>query len=220
MSDTDIFQQFSSFEALHDSVFLIDSGGLVVAANISALKMLVLTETQLIGSPFSDYFPNAGERFQEGNGEVIEITGRRSDGSGLLLEGRSSVAYYNDSRCYLLVLRDRHGGVSLEEKQSSAAFDNTATRWANLVEFCSRIRQQVESGAVPLDRTAMVIAISLGRLGFLPALLAKQRAYGLSGRRSIAWGVLRPFQRLPCLMIPPSAFWPVLKTVQMIYRHW
>lgn len=173
MSDTDIADQFSSFDALHDSVFLIDPSGLVIAANTSALETLGLTAMQLIGSPFSNYFPDCDLLVPGGDGDVIEISGRRSDGSGLLLEGRSSVAYRDASRCCLLVLRDRHSRVSLEEKLVWAAFNDPATRLPNLVGFCTRVGQRVHAGEFPLDGSAMIIAISLGRLGFFAGTLGE-----------------------------------------------
>lgn len=173
MSNTDIADQFSSFDALHDSVFLIDPSGLVIAANTSALETLGLTAMQLIGSPFSNYFPDCDLLVPGGDGDVIEISGRRSDGSGLLLEGRSSVAYRDASRCCLLVLRDRHSRVSLEEKLVWAAFNDPATRLPNLVGFCTRVGQRVHAGEFPLDGSAMIIAISLGRLGFFAGTLGE-----------------------------------------------
>ncbi|MEP3112497.1 EAL domain-containing protein [Nisaea sp.] len=173
MSDTDIADQFSSFNALHDSVFLIDSGGLVVAANTSALETLGLTALKLIGSPFSNYFPDSDMLFPGGEGDVVEINGRRGDGSGLLLEGRSSVVYRDANRCCLLVLRDRRSRVSLEEKLVWAAFNDPATRLPNLVGFCSRVGQRVHAGEFSLDGTSMVIAISLGRLGFFAGTLGE-----------------------------------------------
>lgn len=173
MSDTDIADQFSSFDALHDSVFLIDPGGLVLAANTSALETLGLTAVQVIGSSFSNYFPECDTLVPGGDGDVIEISGRRGDGSGLLLEGRSSVVYRNASRCCLLVLRDRHSRVSLEEKLVWAAFNDPATRLPNLVGFCTRVGQRARAGEIPLDGTAMVIAISLGRLGFFAGTLGE-----------------------------------------------
>lgn len=173
MSDIDIAEQFSSFNALHDSVFLIDSGGFVIAANTSALETLGLTAMKLTGSPFADYFPDCDMLVPGGEGDVIEISGRRSDGSSLLLEGRSSVVYRKAKRCCLLVLRDRHSRVSLEEKLVWAAFNDPATRLPNLVGFCSRVGQRVHAGEFPLDGTAMVIAISLGRLGFFAGTLGE-----------------------------------------------
>ncbi|WP_339850704.1 EAL domain-containing protein [uncultured Nisaea sp.] len=173
MSDIDIADQFSSFDALHDSVFLIDFGGLVIAANTSALDTLGLTAMQLVGSPFSNYFPDCDMLVPGGDGDVIEISGRRGDGARLLLEGRSSVVYRNGSRCCLLVMRDRHSRVSLEEKLIWAAFNDPVTKLPNLVGFCSRIGQRIHVGEFPLDGTAMVIAISLGRLGFFAGTLGE-----------------------------------------------
>lgn len=173
MTDTDIAKQFKLFDALHDGVFLIDSGGLVVAANTSALETLGLTSMQVIGSAFNNYFPDSDMLVPGGDGDVIEINGRRPDGAGLLLEGRSSVVYRDGGRCCLLVLRDRRSRVSLEEKLVWAAFNDPATKLPNLLGFCSRVGQRVHAGELQLDGTAMVVAISLGRLGFFAGTLGE-----------------------------------------------
>lgn len=173
MNDLDIADQFKAFDALHDSVFLIDAGGLVVAANTSAVEVLGLTAMQVIGSPFTNYFPDFDARIPDGDGDVVEIAGRRGDGSGLLLEGRSSVTFRNGSKCRLLVLRDRRSRISLEEKLVWAAFNDPATKLPNLLGFCSRIGQRMQAGDCRLDGRAMVIAISLGRLGFFAGTLGE-----------------------------------------------
>ena len=189
MNDIDIADQFKAFDALHDSVFLIDAGGLVAAVNTSAVEILGLTAMQVIGSPFSNYFPDFDTRIPEGDGDgdVIEITGRRVDGSGLLLEGRSSVTFRKGSKCRLLVLRDRRSRISLEEKLVWAAFNDPATKLPNLLGFCSRIGQRVQAGECRLDGRAMVIAISLGRLGFFAGTLGEAtRSRIVLGRKSAA----------------------------------
>ncbi|WP_420405542.1 EAL domain-containing protein [Nisaea sp.] len=173
MTKMNIAEQFEAFDALHDGAFLLDSNGLVVAVNNSGTEMVGLGAMRVIGTPFRNYFSDCETLLESGNKDVVEINGRRADGVGMLVEARVSEVQCGGRICFLLILRDRRSRVALEEKLVWAAFNDPATRLPNLLGFCSRIGQRLQGGDFAADGSEMVIAISLGRLGFFAGTLGE-----------------------------------------------
>lgn len=173
MTKTNIADQFDAFEVLHDGAFLLDSNGLIVAVNKSGTELIGLDQLRTVGTPFRDYFPDCERLFESGSDDVVEINGRRADGSGMLVEGRVSEVQTRGRKLSLLILRDRRSRIALEEKLVWAAFNDPATKLPNLLGFCSRIGQRLQGGEFAADGTEMVIAISLGRLGFFAGTLGE-----------------------------------------------
>ncbi|UUX49560.1 EAL domain-containing protein [Nisaea acidiphila] len=173
MSSLDIAGQFSAFDALRDGVFLIDSNGLVVAVNEAGTEMVGLERMRLVGTPIQKYFPDCESVLQSGDGDVVELNGRRADGGAMLVEGRSTETADGGRTCSILVLRDRRTRVALEEKLVWAAFNDPATRLPNLLGFCSHLGQRLQTGDFAGGGREMVVAISLGRLGFFAGTLGE-----------------------------------------------
>lgn len=172
MSDLDIADQLDAFEALHDCVFLIDANGLIAAANSAAVEVLGLSKDCLVGTPIRIYFPDC-DNLLDSQGEIVELNGRAADGNAFLMEGRASPAHLAGRGGALLLLRDRRGRLALEEKLLWAAFNDPATKLPNLLGFCNRIGQRLHAGECAADGSEMVIAISLGRLGFFAGTLGE-----------------------------------------------